>query len=299
MRGLRGTTFVMAGALALSSLAVACGSTTRGGTGGPSSTSQIPTSTTTTAAPTSTSTTLPAGTIDVRVYFMHGDKIDVAHRSIQTTKRVATAALTQLLAGPTLAESAAGLSTAIPNGTRLLDVAIANRIATVDLSSNYASGGGSLSMLARLAQVTFTVTQFPTVDGVLFQMDGQPVTVFGGEGIVLDHPATRDTFESVTPPILVESPGRGWTVQSPVTVSGTANVYEAQFQAELTDAGGHVITTVSILATSGTGTRGSFTASIPFPASAAGPATLTVFDTSPKDGSRIDVVPIPLQLAAG
>lgn len=297
-------------ALALASVAAGCGSTSRGGAGGATSTSAqltpttqtVPSTSSTSAPAPSTSvaatTTVPTGRVDVRVYFMHGDYLAVGHRSIQSAPRVAAAALTQLLAGPTTAESAAGLATAVPTGTRLLDVGITGRIATVDLSSAFASGGGSLSMVGRLAQVTFTLTQFPTVEGVVFRLDGKPVSVFGGEGIVLDHPATRSSFESVTPPILVEFPGRGWTVRSPFTVSGTANVFEAQFGAELRDGAGRLITERSIVASSGTGTRGTFSATVVFPTSSAGPATLTVFDISPRDGSHIDVVTVPLVLAA-
>jgi hypothetical protein len=176
----------------------------------------------------------------------------------------------------------------------LLGIAISNGVATVDLSGAFESGGGSLSMLGRLAQVTYTLTQFPTVSSVVFHIDGKPVSAFGGEGIVLDHPATRASFESVVPAILVESPGRGSAVSSPLRITGTANVFEAQFQAELTDSTGTVIATQSVHATSGTGTRGTFDSNLAF--SSTGSAVLKVFDISPKDGSRVDEVQIPLNL---
>ena len=232
----------------------------------------------------------------MRVYFLRGDKIDVAHRSVAATPRVAAAAMSELLAGPTAADSAAGLTTAIPAATQLLGVTVTTGTATVDLTGTFESGGGSLSMTARLAQVTYTLTQFPTVAQVAFELDGRPVTTFGGEGIVLDHPVTRATFESLTPAILVETPGRGWAVRSPLRIAGTADVFEAQFRAELADASGRVIASEPVHASSGSGTRGTFDTTLPFPTGASGPATLNVFDISPKDGSRIDVVQIPLQL---
>jgi germination protein M len=291
------------------SFTTACASSTRSGqqpatttappavsTTGPPSTTAVPSTTT----PPISSTTVPApATTDVRVYFLHGDKIDVAHRSVTATPQIATAAMTQLLAGPTSADTAAGLASAIPSSTRLLGISIARGVATVDLTGPFASGGGSLSMAGRLAQVTYTLTQFPTISSVVFRLDGKAVTVFGGEGIILDHPATRSGFESLTPPILVEFPGRGWTVHSPVRLSGSANVFEAQFQAEITDSSGRVIASQSIHASAGTGTRGTFATSISFPNTAGGRITLTVFDASPKDGSRIDVVTIPLVLTGG
>jgi hypothetical protein len=241
----------------------------------------------------------PASPADVRVYFLHGDKLDVAHRTVTATPRIATAAMTELLAGPTPADVAAGLASAIPGGTRLLGLSIADRIATVDLSGAFAAGGGSLSMAARLAQVTYTLTQFPTVEGVVFRLDGQPLTVLGGEGIVIDHPASRSSFEGLAPAILVEFPGRGWALQSPLRATGTATVFEGQFQAELTDSAGQVLARQIVHASSGTGTRGDFTTVVPFTVPTSGPGTLTLFDTSAKDGSRIDVVQIPLELVAG
>ena len=43
-------------------------------------------------------------------------------------------------------------------------------------------------MQYRLAQVVYTLTQFGTVRSVVFQIEGETVTVFGSEGIVLDGP---------------------------------------------------------------------------------------------------------------
>jgi sporulation and spore germination protein/immunoglobulin-like protein involved in spore germination len=286
-------TGALAGALALTA---ACASSTKTG--------QSPTTTPTTAPPPTTtpapSTSLPTPmTMDVRVYFIHGDQIAVAHRTVTATQQTATAAMTELLAGPNATDSASGLATAIPAASRLLGINISGGLATVDLTGAFASGGGTASMTDRLAQVTFTLTQFATINGVVFHLDGKAVSVFSSEGIILDHPATRAGFESITPPILVEYPGKGWAVQSPMRVAGSANVFEAQFQAEIKDSTGHVIAAQSIHATSGTGTRGTFDTTIAFSATATGPATLTVFDISPRDGSRIDVVTVPLQLAGG
>ena len=240
----------------------------------------------------------PASTADVRVYFLRGDEIDVAHRTVSATPRIATAAMTELLAGPTPADVASGLASAIPAGTRLLGLSIADGTATVDLAEAFAGGGGSLSMAARLAQVTYTLTQFPTVEGVVFRLDGQPLTVLGGEGIVIDRPASRSSFEALAPAILAEFPGRGWAVQSPLRASGTANVFEGQFQVELTDTAGRVLAHQIVHARSGTGTRGEFTTDVSYTAPTSGPGTLTLFDTSHKDGTRIDAVQIPLELVA-
>jgi len=228
---------------------------------------------------------------------MRGDKIAVTGRTQGATQTVAAAAVRALLAGPTAAETTLGLVSDIPTGTALRGITISDGTATVDLSSNFESGGGSLSMTARLAQLTYTLTQFAKVSGVVYRLDGRRVTVFGGEGIILDRPATRSTFESVTPAILVEAPTPGSQVTRSLAVWGTANVFEATFQVEVAAADGQVLVSQVVHATSGTGTRGSFSTTVPIPA-ATGPVTLSAFDLSPKDGSRQDVYPIPLELMA-
>jgi germination protein M len=50
------------------------------------------------------------------------------------------------------------------------------------------------------------------------------------------------------------------------------------------------------MASSGTGTRGTFDVTIPFTVDKTGLGGLIVFAESAKDGSQIDVVEIPLQL---
>jgi germination protein M len=249
---------------------------------------------TTQAATVATANTKP---LALKVYFMRNDKLVVAGRTVPTTKAVGRAALLQLLAGPSPADKARGMATCVPARTKLLGLSVAHGTATVDLSKSFARGGGSLSMTARLAQVVYTLTQFPTVSRVVFWMEGRRVTVFGGEGIMLDHPATRASFEYLTPAILVETPTPGQSVSSPVGVSGTANVFEADFWAELTASSGKVISKRHVHASSGTGTRGAFSALLYYSSPTRQKGTLVAYDLSPKDGHRENVVRVPLTLS--
>ena len=185
-------------------------------------------------------------------------------RTVGSTPAVARAALEALLAGPSDVETAAGVSTAIPEGTQLLDVSIEEGVATVDLSSEFESGGGSLSTMMRLAQVVYTLTQFPTVEGVDFELDGEPVDVFSGEGIVLDHPQTRADYEDMLPAITVATPGIGAQVQSPLLIAGTANVFEATVTVRILDAAGNVLVEDFTTATCGTGCRGDYETELAF-----------------------------------
>jgi hypothetical protein len=204
-----------------------------------------------------------------------------------------------LLDGPSEAEAAAGVGTAIPEGTRVLLIGLdGNGTATIDLTSEYESGGGSASMFARLAQVVYTLTEFPGVERVSFMLDGEPVDVFSGEGIVLDKPVTRADYEDWLPAIVVETPEIGDTVSSPVTVSGTANVFEANVTAKLLDANGKELVSRFTTATCGTGCRGEFTIDLPYQVSVEQQGTLVVHDDDADgDGKPSNEVRIPITLS--
>jgi germination protein M len=251
---------------------------------------------TTTPSESTTTTTATQDSLTVNVYYSRDEMICAAARVIPKTQQVGAAAMKALLEGPTDVEEEAGMVTNIPAGTTFLGLSIDDGVATVDLSKEYASGGGSLSMMMRLAEVVFTLTQFPTVEGVNFKLDGEPIDVLGGEGLILDHPLSRADYEDLSPAILVESPTVGNTVGSPLRVRGTANVFEAVFRINIVDWDGLIIADEVVTASSGTGTRGTFDVTIPFTVGSPGRGALIVFAESPKDGSPTDVIEIPLQL---
>jgi len=238
----------------------------------------------------------PSATNIVRAYFVLGsftgnEGLVPVLREVPETKAVATAALTALLAGPKDAEleSRPAMYTAIPDGTRLLGVTIADRIATVDLSAEFESGGGSYSVQARLAQVVYTLTQFPTVDGVLFEIDGKPVTTFSSEGVVLDGPVDRADYRDVLPAIFVDRPAWGAAAGNPVQMSGIANVFEAQFRVQVLDGDGNILADEPVTASCGTGCWGTFRAGVSYDVAKAQYGTLRVFESSARDGSPINV----------
>ena len=226
-------------------------------------------------APTDTSTTtVPAETTALRVYFLRDDLVWPVARQVEETEAVATAALQELFAGPSSAEQQdLVLSTAVPEGVELHSLDIENGVAAVHLSDELTG--------AALAQVVYTLTQFPTVESVEIQ----------------EETYTRADFEEQTPAILVESPLSFQKVASPLHVTGTANTFEATFNYELTDTDGRIVDKNFVTATSGTGTRGTFDFTTdPFTVPFDGVGELIVFELSAKDGSRINLVEIPLRM---
>jgi germination protein M len=238
----------------------------------------------------------PSGTVTLQVWFARDDHLFVVTRSLPATVAVGRAALTALMQGPTPQERAAGVSSTVPAGTQLRDLNIENGVATVDLMSAFASGGGSASVLMRVASVVYTITQFPAVQGVDFWVEGKPITSLGGEGLILDHPVTRTDFEDQLPAVLVTSPSIGASVSSPVAVTGTANVFEATVSIRILDQDGHVLVDTFATATCGTGCRGSFSAPVSFHVEHAQPGTVMAFEASAQDGSPTNVVEIPVTL---
>jgi hypothetical protein len=248
------------------------------------------------AAPSRPVTEPPTATprrVTTAVYFLHGEYVSPAPRTV-TAPATAAGALHALLAGPSGTEARQGRTTAIPSGTTLRSLAVRDKVATVDLSGRYDDGGGTLSMRARLAQVVYTVTRYPGIEKVRFQLDGKPVTSFGGEGIVLNRPVGRAHFEDVTPAVLVESPLIGDTVRTPVRVWGTANTFEAEFRLKITDVTGRTAADVRVMATSGSGTRGTFDVTFPYKAARTGPGVLTAYFYSPEDGRPVTVDTVPV-----
>jgi germination protein M len=64
-------------------------------------------------------------------------------------------------------------------------------VLTVDLSAEAVSGGGSASMQARLAQLTYTLTQPRGVEAVELLVEGGRIEAWGGEGIMTHWPWRR------------------------------------------------------------------------------------------------------------
>jgi spore germination protein GerM len=100
--------------------------------------------------------------------------------------------VTQLLAGPTEDEQDQGYFSEIPAGTKLLSVKESNKAITIDLSGEYGSGGGSNSMIQRLQELTKTVVSVPQKKPVYINVDGKPLEVLGGEGVMVHEPITED-----------------------------------------------------------------------------------------------------------
>ena len=277
-------------AASLGFLASSCGSNGDATSAGPvpsagtstgSASVEVPppsTETTDTGTDTGTDTDAPASQVTYQVWFANDEGLFVSYRTSPETPRIGTAALEALLEGPDSFEEGYGLWTAIPDGTQLLGLSIDDGIARVDLTSEFETGGGTASMQTRLAQVVYTITQFPTVEGVVFSLDGEPIDILGGEGIIIDHPLTRRDYADLLPAILVLSPALTQPVESPVLIRGSANVFEANVSVQILDENDDVLAETFTTATCGSGCRGTFRINVPFQVDHAQEGTIVVHD---------------------
>jgi germination protein M len=259
----------VAALLVLAALAAGCGkSSSRQASPPPASTPSTPA---TTAA--TTQTTPSVATTFVRVYFLRDGKVAPVAREVPETRAVAFASLEELFAGPNATDRADGLASALPANASPGAVTLVGHVAMIDLPQ--------LSRAA-LAQVVYTLTQFPTVHGV---RTARSI----GDAKAL----TRADFEDVTPQILVESPLPHETVASPLRVRGTANTFEATFDVALFDSAGRKLLQKFVTATSGSGTRGTYDVTLTFPDTDT-PRWLEVFEPSAENGEPLHRVRIPL-----
>jgi len=131
-----------------------------------------------------------------------------------------------------------------------------------------------------VAQLVYTLTADPSATSV--DVDGTTYI--------------RADFEEQTPSVLVESPLAFGEVSSPLQAKGTANTFEATFSFEILDEDGEVLAGDFATATSGSGTRGTFSFEQPFVVDEEQDGTLLVFELSAEDGSRMNEVEIPVRL---
>jgi spore germination protein GerM len=136
--------------------------------------------------------------IQAQVYWLQSNqnKLTLVAKSLppnisgSTQQQVLTIAVQKLLS----AKPNENLSSTIPKGTKLMSLQIRADGVHVDLSR---AGGGSTSMIYRVAQVIYTSTSLDPNQKVFISVGGQSIDSnhpLGGEGLILQQPTTRTQF---------------------------------------------------------------------------------------------------------
>ena len=137
-----------------------------------------------------TATVAPPAPQTVKVYFVKGEQFAPVTRAVAGGTAAATGAMEALLAGPSSAERSEGIDTAIPPGTTLTSVTVANGTATVDVAHAQTKPSAfDVSVRpARASQVVYTLTAISGVHDVVIRVNGEDRATFVGSKLALKGP---------------------------------------------------------------------------------------------------------------
>jgi Sporulation and spore germination len=126
-----------------------------------------------------TTTTQPKAAVQVKIFLLGPNRRLVEETRVAPVPAPLKLVVIQLLGGPLQKEEREGISTAIPSSVHLISATLSNNppLATVNFNQAFGEITGSSTELA-VAQVVFTVVTASTLDtGVIFQIDGQTISV--------------------------------------------------------------------------------------------------------------------------
>ena len=237
--------------------------------------------------------------IDVAVYYVKYTDNDMylvrEVHTVKETSRILETAVEELIRGKPQTK---GAFTILPPDTEVLEISVTDKLATVNfskevLNANVGSGGEALG----IQSIVNTLTEFETIDRVAFEVEGtldERAKDWWGHVGLEQQPFTRDLSRVWEPPIWVNEPVPNQIVSSPLTVRGSARVFEATVNLRLRTDDGKILGELFTTATEGAPGRGEFEATIEYASPSGAKGTLEIFSISPKDGSEKDKVQIPL-----
>lgn len=150
----------------------------------------LDTGTTTTAAPTAGT---PAGPAVRLCFVLDGAGVVPVSRARDEIPGAADDLVDVLAAVPTEAETQRGLSSALPEPSPAIGVAVQGGVAVVDLDATFSDLSADQQLLA-VAQVVCTLTDQPGVGQVRFTLEGERIEVPRGDGALTASPVTRDDY---------------------------------------------------------------------------------------------------------
>lgn len=194
-----------------------------------------------------------------------------------------------------LGELPEGFGNEIPSDVVVSSSELVDGVIRAEMSEAFPEGsesGGALGDFTMLNQLIYSLTMIDPNAGVLFTVDGEPVTEFGSEGLVLTDPVTRDSFIDELNLIFLTEPV---VEQDGVyTVAGRSNTFEASLVVNVLDGNGEVVHEQFLTATCGSGCWGEFSTTIDASLIEPGESSIHVFQPSAEDGSVTNGITIPI-----
>lgn len=191
-----------------------------------------------------------------------------------------------------------GLQTAIPDDVIVESTRVEDDVIIADMNDAFLDGaGGTLADFTMLNQLVYTLTYGNSDREVLFTVNGEPVTAFGGNGLDLTEPLDRGTYLdleqlqlhviNLTSPIVQQDDGT-------YLVEGVANVFEASVSIEVLDGDGESVHDEFVMASCGSGCWGDFSTTIDGELIVPGESSIRIFTRSAEDGSIVEAIRVPI-----
>ncbi len=116
----------------------------------------------------------------MRIWFMrsvpNGVADEAVTRRLPDTAAVATAALQELVRGPSTDEVARGILAPLPPGTQLRSINISDGTARADFTHHLTDDSDAARRRAAFRAITLTLKEFSTVQNVVISVEGTPVS---------------------------------------------------------------------------------------------------------------------------
>lgn len=130
------------------------------------------------------------------IYMVSKGRLIGVSRKLPPAPSESEALLAALLEGPPEGVRA---TSAIPPGTRAIDVGVVGTVATVNLSQEFMRGAARRTLAIRVAQIVYTLTEDPEIVSVVFAFEGTPAPVISGDERVLERPVGRMDYARFAP----------------------------------------------------------------------------------------------------
>lgn len=239
---------------------------------------------------------------EVAVYYLKDSGTDfylvreVHKLTVEPDADLKVKALEELITGTPQTESAFKV---LPPETKILSVKVENGLATVDFSPDVLNANvGAAGEALGIASIVNTLCEFDDVQKVSFTVNGtvdERTKDWWGHVGLYEQPFEPNMSVVWEPTIWVTEPKEGDLVTSPIKVKGSARVFEAAVSLRLVDANGNVLNKTFTMASEGAPGRGTFEAELTFEQPKTDTGYVEVFWGSPKDGSEMDLVRIPVK----
>jgi len=238
--------------------------------------------------------------MDIAVYYIKNTDTDFylvrEVHTITETSRIFEAAVEELVQGNPQTEGAFRI---LPPETQVREIRVAENLATVNFSEEVLNANtGSAGEALGIQSIVNTLTEFEEIDRVAFEVEGtldERAKDWWGHVGLEQQPFARDLSSVWEPAIWLYEPAPNQEVSSPLTVRGSARVFEGTVNLRLLSDNGNIPEETFATATQGAPGRGEFEAVLKNTPPAGAKGTLEVFWISPKDGSETDKVQVSLQ----